>query len=245
MGTKKLTKLQHNKNKKDKKRMRIKKEKSICKNEIKLLYKIRQLPEELTSYIYSFIKNDVKFNISFYKTLFTKYIHDYINKNRDMSLSVVFKDYSKDCNYCTFNKTALLLKEILGKIPVEKLEKYTFFGTPSKYFNIAFPFEPDIKLYFEFNYENKSDKYEDMLFQKKNYIFEILDLLSYFSTRVIEWHTMDCTFDNKFLTRLKYMNNVYNFEDYVKQTQESFLQNEMIFKKMILSIIKLSNFNNL
>jgi hypothetical protein len=238
MGSKKLTRLQHNKNEHDKKRMHIKEEKKNCKKEIKLLEKIRDLPEELCLHIYMFVKNDIKFNLSFYKTLFTKYIYDYSNRNRTTPLSVVFKGYSNDFNYCTFNRTALLIKEILEKAPFEKLEKFILYGTPSKYFNNAFPLEPDIKRYFESNYKNKPDSSEeDMIYQRKNYVFEILDLLSYFSTRANEWHAMQCTFNNKFLTRLNFLNNVYNFEEYIKQSEESCRENEMIFKKIMLGIL--------
>ena len=236
MGSKRLTKLQHNKNEQDKKRMLKKKEKQLCKKEIKLLEKIRDLPEDLISHIYTFVDNDIKFNLSFYKTLFTKYIYDYSNRDRTTPLSVVFKGYSDHFNYCTFNRTALL-KEILEKAPFEKLEKYVLYGTPSKYFNIAFPDEPDIKKYFELNYENKPDKCEDMKFQHKNYVFELLDLLSYFSTRANEWHAMHCTFNNKFLTRLNFLMNIYNYDECIKQTEEYCRANEMIFNRIILGIL--------
>jgi len=238
MGSKRLTKLQHNKNEQYKKRMHIKDEKKNCKKEIKLLEKITNLPEDVVSYIYTFVKNDIKFNLSFYKTLFTKYIYDFSNKdiNDNTCLSLVFKGYSNNFNYCTFNRTALL-KEVLQKAPFEKLEKYILYGTPSKYFNIAFPDEPDIKTYFEFNYKNTADKSEDMIFQRKNYIFEILDLLSYFSTRANEWHAMQCTFSNKFLIHLNFLNNTYNYEDFIKQTEEYCKQNEMIFKRIMLGIL--------
>jgi hypothetical protein len=239
MGSKKLTKLQHNKNEQDKKRMYIKEEKKNCKKEIKLLEKIKNLPEDVVSYIYTFVKNDIKFNLSFYKTLFTKYIYDFSNTNRNSPLSVVFKGYAGHFNYCTFDRTALFIKEILEKTPLEKLEKYVLYGSPSKYFNIAFPDEPDIKTYFEFNYKNKPDKSEDMVFQRKNYIFEILDLLSYFSTRANEWHAMQSTFNNKFLTRLNFLMNIYNYDEYIKQTEIYCRENEMITKNLILSIIHL------
>jgi len=236
MRSKRLTKLQHNKNNKEKKRIRIKTEKKIRKNEIKLLEKISALPEALVLYIYTFVKNDIKFNLSFYKTLFTKYIYDYSNKNRDIPLSIVFKGYSNDCNYCTFDKTALLLKEILKKLPLKKLENFILYGTPSKYFNIAFPFEPNIKEYLIDNYKEKEQD-KDVEFLRKNYIFEILDLLSYFSTKANEWHAMHCTFSNKFLLRLNFLNNAYNYEEFIKQTEEYREQNELITKKLILSIL--------
>jgi len=242
MGYKKLTKLQNNKNKQDKKRRFEKKEKQLYKKEIRLLEKIRDLPEDLVSHIYLFIKNDIKFNLSFYKTLFTKYIYDYSNRNRTTPLSVVFKGYSNNFNYCTFNRTALL-KEMLEKAPFEKLEKYILFGTPSKYFNNAFPLEPNIKEYFELNYKNKPDKEDDIEFQRKNYIFELLDLLSYFSTRANEWHAMKCTFTNRFLIRLDFLNNAFNYYEYIKQNEEYCRENEMIFKKIMLGIlIHLSTF---
>jgi hypothetical protein len=236
MGSKRLTKLQHNKKRKEKNRMRIKAEKKICKNEFKLLEKIRALPEALVLYIYTFVKNDIKFNLSFYKTLFTKYIYDYSNKNRGIPLSIVFKGYSNDCNYCTFDKTALFLKEILKTLPLKKLENFILYGTPSKYFNIAFPFEPNIKEYLIDNYKEKEQD-KDVDFLRKNYIFEILDLLSYFSTKANEWHAMHCTFSNKFLLRLNFLNNAYNYEEFIKQTEEYREQNESITQKLILSIL--------
>jgi hypothetical protein len=236
MCSKKVTKSQRNKNEQEKKRMHTKEEKKKCKKEIKLLEKIRTLPQDLVSHIYMFVKNDIKFNLSFYKKLFTKYIYDYSNTNRTTLLSIVFKGYSDNFNYCTFNRTALL-KEVLQKAPFEKLEKYVLYGSPSKYFNIAFPDEPDIKTYFELNYKNKPDKHEDMIYQRKNYIFELLDLLSYFSTRANEWHAMQCKFSNKFLIRLNFLNNVYNFEEYNKQTEKYCIENEMIFKRIMLGIL--------
>jgi hypothetical protein len=233
MGTKKLTVLQHKKNEQDKKRKLVNKEKQLYKREKKLLEKIRiLLPEELVRYIYSFVNNDIKYDLSFYKRLFTKYIYD--SKN----LSIVFKGYTHQYTYCTFYKTAALLKAILYKIPFEILEKYIHFGTPSKYFNVAFPFEPDIKEYIGTNYKDADEKN-----QRKNYIFEILDLLSFFATKTNQWYAKhSINKKNKYLSSLKFVNEVYNYIEFNNQTEEIYMENEMIFKKIVFSIINLSTF---
>jgi hypothetical protein len=241
MGTKKLTTLQHNANKINKKRTLIKQEKQTCRNEIKLLQNItKKLPEEIVTYIYSFVNNDIKFNLSHYKSVFTKFIYDFncIN-NTKIKLSMIFKGYT-DYNYCTYEQTAMRLKEILHKIPFEKLEKYIHFGTPSKYFNIAFPDEPEIKEYIGTNYKNKAKKCEDIEFQRKNYIFEILDLLIYFSTKANEWYAFHSKYNNEYLLRLNLLNSVYNHDNYIKQTEEYCRENEMIFKRIVLSIIHIN-----
>jgi hypothetical protein len=243
MGTKKLTTLQRNANKINKKRTQIKEEKQSCKNEIKLLQNItKKLPEEIVTYIYSFVNNDIKFNLSHYKSVFTKFIYDFNRVNSTKTiLSMIFKGYSQ-FNYCTYEETAVVLKEMLGKMPFEKLAKYIHFGTPSKYFNVAFPDEPEIKEYIGANYKNKAKKSEDIEFQRKNYIFEILDLISYFSTKANEWHALHCKYNNKYLDQLNLISSVYN-DGYLKQTEEYCKQNEMIVKKIILSIlIHLSTF---
>jgi hypothetical protein len=243
MGTKKLTTLQRAANKLNKKRTHIKEEKQTCRNEIKLLQNItKKLPEEIVSYIYSFVNNDIKFNLSHYKSVFTKFIYDFnhIKNNTKIKLSMVFKGYTQ-FNYCTYEETAVVLKEMLGKMPFEKLAKYIHFGTPSKYFNVAFPDEPEIKEYIGANYKNKAKKCEDIEFQRKNYIFEILDLISYFSTKANEWHALHCKYNNKYLDQLNLISSVYN-DGYLKQTEEYCKQNEMIVKKIILSIIHLSTF---
>lgn len=238
MGTKRLTVSQHNENKKNKKRANIKEEKDACRNEKKLLQNItKYLPEEIVSYIYTFVDNDIKFNLSHYKSVFTKFIYD-ISTNRRTDLSMVFTGYAH-YNYCTYQQTVLVLKEMLRKIPFEKLEKYTLFGTPSKYFNIAFPDEPAIKDYIAINYKNKPDKREDIEFQRKNYIFEILDLISYFSTKANEWHAAHCKYNNKYLNQLNLINRVYN-DNYLKQTEEYCRENELITKNLILSIIHIN-----
>jgi hypothetical protein len=242
MGTKKLTTLQHNANKINKKRAQIKEEKLSCKNELKLLQNItKKLPEEIVTYIYSFVNNDVKFNLSHYKSVFTKFIYDFNHINNTKIKLLVFKGYT-DYNYCTYEQTAVVLKEILHKIPFEKLEKYIHFGTPSKYFNVAFPDEPEIKEYIGTNYKNKAKKAEDVEFQRKNYIFEILDLISYFSTKANEWHALHCKYNNKYLNQLNLINRVCN-DGYLKQTEMYCKQNEMIVKKIILSVIHLSTFS--
>lgn len=243
MGTKKLTTLQRNANKINKKRAHIKEEKQTCRNEIKLLQNItKKLPEEIVTYIYSFVNNDIKFNLSHYKSVFTKFIYDFnhIKNNTKIKLSMVFKGYTQ-FNYCTYEETAVVLKEMLGKMPFEKLAKFIHFGTPSKYFNLAFPDEPEIKEYIGTNYKNKAKKTEDIEFQRKNYIFEILDLISYFSTKANEWHALHCKYNNKYLDQLNLISSVYN-DAYLKQTEEYCKQNEMIVKKIILSIIHLSTF---
>ena len=243
MGTKKLTTLQRNTNKINKKRAHIKEEKQTCRNEIKLLQNItKKLPEEIVTYIYSFVNNDIKFNLSHYKSVFTKFIYDFnhIKNNTKIKLSMVFKGYTQ-FNYCTYEETAVVLKEILGKMPFEQLAKFIHFGTPSKYFNVAFPDEPEIKEYIGANYKNKAKKTEDIEFQRKNYIFEILDLISYFSTKANEWHALHCKYNNKYLDQLNLISSVYN-DGYLKQTEEYCKQNEMIVKKIILSIIHLSTF---
>jgi hypothetical protein len=239
MGSKKITVSQHNANKKHKKRAYIKEEKKSVKKEIKLLEKIRNLPEDLVSYIYSFVKNDIKFNLSHYKKIFTKFIYDFNNNNKTKTnLSMIFKDYVH-YNYCTYDQTAIVLKELLRKIPFEKLERFIHFGTPSKYFNVAFPDEPDIKEYIGNNYKNKANKCADIEFQRKNYIFEILDLLSYFSTKANEWHALHCKYNKKYLLQLNLINSVYNYDNYLKQTEEYCRENELITKKLIISILHL------
>lgn len=239
MGTKKLTSSQHNENKINKKRAHIKEEKQTCRNEIKLLQNItKKLPEEIVTYIYSFVNNDIKFNISHYKSLFTKFIYDFNHvKNTKTILPMIFSGYTQ-YNYCTYDKTALVLKEMLRKIPLDKLEKYILFGTHCKYFNIAFPDEPEIKEYIGTNYKNKAKKCEDIDFQRKNCIFEIVDLISYFSTKANHWHALHCKYNNKYLHQLNLVNSVYN-DKYLKQTEEYCRENEMIVKKLLLSIIRL------
>jgi len=59
---------------------------------IKLLEKITNLPEDVVSYIYTFVKNDIKFNLSFYKTLFTKYIYDFSNNYVNNNLVTIDSD---------------------------------------------------------------------------------------------------------------------------------------------------------
>ena len=240
MYSKPLTTLQRNKNKVNKKRIHIKEEKRMCKKEIKILEKIRELPEEIASYIYSFVNNDIKFNLSHYKSLFTKFIYDFNNKKTKQNLHVVFRGYP-EFNYCTFYNTDSLLKELLFKIPFEKLEKFTLFGTPSKYFNIAFPDEPNIKEYMEANYKKKAKKRKDIEFQRKNYIFEILDLLFYFSTKANEWYAFHSNnYNNEYLLLLDLLNCLHNHDNYIKQTEEYCRENEMIFKRIILSIIHIN-----
>jgi hypothetical protein len=88
----------------------------------------------------------------------------------------------------------------------------------------------------EANYKKKAKKCENIEYQRKNYIFEILDLLIYFSTKANEWHALHCKYNNKYLNQLNLINRVCN-DNYLKQTEEYCKQNEMIVKKIILSIL--------
>lgn len=241
MGVKRLTTLQHKQGKQSKKQFYAKEEKLLRKKEIKLLEKIRTLPEELISHIYLFLKNDIKFDLSFYKTLFIKYLYDFrnVNTSRETNLYKVFKGYSTNYCYCTFYRTSPLVK-ILEKISIEKLENYLYRGTLEKYFNVAFPDEPNIKEYMEITYKNNPEKIMDLEYQHKNCIFEILDILSYFSTKANEWHARHCTYNNKYLVRLNFVNSVCNYDNYAKQTNDLCKENELIVKKIILGILHLS-----
>jgi hypothetical protein len=106
---------------------------------------------------------------------------------------------------------------MLKGIPINILQKYIYLGTPFKYFSIAFPDEGNICDYLLLNYNfNKSieEKYKD-------YIFEIIDLLSYFVTRTNQYSQ-------------SYKN--IECEEYNK-----FKEYEFVSKKIILSIVHLYN----
>jgi hypothetical protein len=241
MFSKPLTVSQHKKNKQHKKKLIKKTAKLLCKNEEKILSNIaNNVPEDIVKLLFSFVNNNIKFNLSHHKELFSNFIFNYNDVN---ILPVIFRGYTT-FNYCTHEKTALPLKEMLSKIPLDKLQKYLYFGTPSKYFNIAFPHEPKIQEYITINYPinditSKNEKYIQSMY--KNYIFEVLDLISYFSTQANLWHAFHCNdkclSKNKYLSQLNFINNVYNYDDYNKQTEEQCKENEKITKKFILSII--------
>ena len=135
---------------------------------------------------------------------------------------------------------------MLHKIPLDKLQKYLYFGTPSKYFNIAFPDEPVIQEYILTSYKSnditsKDKKYIECVY--KNYVFEVLDLISYFSTKANQYHALlysdkiGTKNKNKYLLQLNLINNVYNYDEYSKQTQEICREHELITRKIILSIL--------
>ena len=243
MYPKKLTSLDRKKTKQIKQKMKRKMSKFVCKNEMKVLFNIeKNVPEDIIPVIYSFINNNIKLYVSHYKEIFTKYM---LNYNTKHNLSLIFKDYIK-FNYCTYDKTAVTLKEMLHKIPLDKLQKYLYFGTPSKYFNIAFPAEPVIQEYITTSYtfnDITSKNVADIKNIYKNYVFEILDLLSYFSTKANEWHALHCDdkfetkSNNKYLLQLNLINNVHNYHEYSKQTEEKCKENELITRKIILSIL--------
>lgn len=243
MFSKRLTAPQHKKNKQRKKKLMKKHSKLLCKNETKLLSNIvKKIPEDIVQLLFTFVNNNIKFNVSHYKEIFSKFIFNY---NIVVKIPVIFKDFT-NFNYCTYDKTAILLKEMLNKIPLDKLQKYLYFGTPSKYFNIAFPDEPSIQDYITKNYtlnDITSKNVEVTQYIYKNYIFEVLDLISYFSTKANEWHALHCNDNfilnnkNKYLLQLNFISNVYNYDDYNKQTEEKCKENEKITKRLLLSIL--------
>ena len=197
-------------NKKQKQKLKKREKKRIIKCEIDLLNKINQLPNELVNYIYLFINNKITYNLSYYFQLYKKYIINYNFNNR-----CIYKDFNR-FDYYTFDKTSKPLQFMLKEIPIDILQRYIYLGTPSKYFTMAFPEEGNIVDYLLLNYRvNKpiEEKYKD-------YIFEVIDLLSYFVTR-----TNECSL---------YKN--YESGEYCK-----FNQCEVISKKITLSIIYLYN----
>jgi hypothetical protein len=207
-----INKKNQDKNKKCKQKQLIKDKKRIIKNEVELLNKIGKLPHELIDYIYLFVTPKIKYNLSYYFQLYKKYIIDYNLNHHDC----IYKDFKK-FEYCTYDKTSIPLQYMLKSIPINILQKYIYMGSPLKYFSIAFPEEGNICDYILLNYHlNKpvNEKYKD-------YIFEIIDLLSYFVTRTNEYSH---SYEN--IECKKY----YKFKEY-----------ELISKKIILSIIYLYN----
>ena len=207
-----MTKNQQVKNKKIKQKQRIREKKRIIKNELELLNKIRDLPHELVDYIYLFVNPNIKYNLSYYYQLYKKYIINY-NLNHH---ECIYKDFKK-FEYCTYDKTSKPLQYMLKEIPIDILQRYVYKGSPLKYFSIAFPEEGNICDYLLLNYLlNKplEEKYKD-------YIFEIIDLLSYFVTRANEYSRTYKNIECK---------EYYKFKKY-----------ELISKKIILSIIYLYN----
>ena len=72
----------------------------------------------------------------------------------------------------------------------------------------------------------------------KNIIFEIIDIISYFSTKANEWHALrNSNIKNKYLTTLKTMNETHNYDEFCKQTEENCIMYENITKKLMLSIL--------
>lgn len=243
MFTKPLTVSQRKKNKQHKKKLIKKYTKQLCKNETKILSKIEKyMPQDIVKLLYSYINSNVKFNLSHYKELFSKFIYDYNDKTQ---LSLVFKGFPH-FTYCSHENTASPLREMLNKIPLDKLQKYLYFGTPSKYFNIAFPEEPNIQEYIAASYKNnniltKNEKVIENI--RNNYIFEILDLLSYFTTKTNEYYSLHFddnfleNYKNKYLYQLDLISNVYNYENYHKQSEQFCKENEKISRRIILSIL--------
>lgn len=239
MYPKQLTTSERKKNKKNKQAIEKKKQKILLKNEKKILTKIaNSIPEDIIKLLYSFVSGNIKYNLSHYKQVFTQFVFDYNSKNE---LPMIFRGYI-NYNYCTHDKTAFPLKDMLDKIPLDKLQKYLYFGTPSKYFNIAFPYEPNIKDYIATSYGTNDITSKDNKVIKciyKNYIFEILDLISYFSTKANEWHALHC--NNKYFEQLNLISSIYNYEEYNKQNEEYCKENELITRRLILSILYIYN----
>jgi hypothetical protein len=236
MYSKKITVVEHKKNKRHRQIINRKNKLLIIKKETNLLVNIKRiLPEEIVDHIYSFVSNDIKLNVSHYKTILFKYIFDFnINKNK---IPIIFKDYS-NFNYCTYHTTTALLQNMLYKIPLKILVRYLHYGTPSKYFNIAFPEEPNINDYILFNYTFNHKLNIEKNSGYKNMIFEIIDIISYFSTKANEWHALrNSNIKNKYFTTLNSMNEIHNYDEFCKQTEEKCLMYENITKKLMLSIL--------
>lgn len=194
------------------KKNKIRQKRHIIKDEIVVLNKIKKLPNELINTIYSYITNKVKFHISHFYDLYKKYIINY--KFND--LNCIFKEYDI-YEYCTYYRLSLPLQNMLYSLPLDILKKYMFYGTPKLYFNTAFPFENNIWEYFHSNYTIFNKKISET---KKDYIFEITDILSYYVTKVT---------DNQF------------YESYNSRKYNLFKKNEAIVKNYILSILYIYN----
>ena len=200
------------KNKKIKQKHRIREKKRIIANENDILNKIRELPYELIDHIYLFLNHKVKYNLSYYFQLYKKYIINYNFNHHEC----IYKDFKK-FEYCTYDKTSNPLQHMLKAIPIDILQRYIYMGSPLKYFSIAFPDEGNMCDYLLLNYRfNKpiEEKYKD-------YIFEVIDLLSYFVTRTNEYSQTYQNIECK---------EYYKFKEY-----------ELISKKIILSIIYIYN----
>jgi len=241
MFSKMLTTLQHKQNKKHKKRLEKKNKKRLEKYEKKILIKLNDLPEDVIKLLYSYLNNNIKYNLSFYKEIFHRFICP-PNKNILTNFPQIFRGYAQ-FNYCTYDKTALPIIDMLKSIPIDKLQKYLYFGSPSKYFNIAFPDEPNIIEYISNNYKinnitSKDPQNIEIIY--KNYIFEILDLISYFTTKANEYHSL-YNDNSKFLNQLKLISSVYpgsnNNELVRKQSKEYCEINEKITRKLIFSVL--------
>ena len=237
-----LTTSQHKQNKKYKNYLKKQNKKFLEKNEKRILSRLNDFPEDVVKLLYAYVDNNVKFNLSFYRELFNKYICP-SNKTNIMNLSSIFRGY-RQFNYCTHDKTALPLKYMLNSIPLDKLQKYLYFGSPSKYFNVAFPLESNIIEYIENNYYTNDITCKDEKTIKtiyKNYIFEVLDLISYFTTKANEYHSWNTSKNNKYFNQLNLISNVYvtkNNEGLaVIFTKEDCEENEKIIRKLILSIL--------
>lgn len=204
--------VKRDKNKKYKQKQRIREKKRIIKNEVELLHKISELPDELVDYIHLFLHQNIKYNLSYYYQLYKKYILNY-NLNHH---ECIYKDFKK-FEYCTYDKTSKPLQSMLKKIPIDILQRYVNKGSPSKYFSLAFPEEGNIIDYLLTNY--RSNKTMDEKY--KDYIFEIIDLLSYFVTRTNE--------------------NSQSYKNIECKEYYLYKKNELISKKIILSIIYLYN----
>lgn len=198
----KLKRIKQNKNHKKREKQKI------IKNELIVLRKVDKLPDELIDYIYSFVNNSVKLYISHYFDLYKKYIINYKYNN----INCIYKGYD-DFEYYTYDKLSIPLQNMLKSIPLDILRKYILYGTPKVYFTKAFPFENNIHDYIHENY-NKHNKRNEETY--KDYIFEIIDILSYFVTKV---------------------KNNYLYKNYTSVEYNIFKENEYIVKKYILSIL--------
>ena len=202
---------QRQKQQREREKQKNKEKKRIIKNEIRLLNKIGNLPNELVDYIYLFLDNKIKYNLSYYFQLYKKYIINY-NLNHH---ECIYKDF-KRFEYCTFDKTSKPLQYMLKEIPIDILKRYVYTGSPFKYFTIAFPEEGNIVDYLLLNYRINKPPEEKC----KDYIFEIIDLLSYFVTRT---------------------NESSLYKNYESVEYYKFKEYELTSKKIILSIINLYN----
>lgn len=201
-------KQKQDKKQKQNKKLQNREKKRIIKNEIDILNQINELPSELVDYIYLFMNNKIKYNLSYYFQLYKKNIINYNFKNR-----CIYKDFNR-FDYYTFDKTSKPLQSMLQEIPIDILEKYINRGTPEIYFTIAFPEEGNINDYLLLNY--KIDKSVEEKY--KDYIFEVIDLLSYFVTRT---------------------NQFSLYKNYESVEYYKFKECELVSKKIILSIIYL------